>query len=131
MKLEQLTEARYAGKPARLAWFEIGDSRGHPYTNKAVVELEELDRIFSLPRGGEEIEEAWETYFNDKRALFSVSDVYERWSEARASLQKTGEWSDTWEEGALGLSTKGMKSARRLAAEAYAQLEGDDEEDWE
>jgi len=129
VKLEQLTEARYAGKPTPLAWFEIGRGRGEPYSNKTVVELEKLDRIFSLPKG-DELGEAWENYFDDKE-VSSIGELYERWPEARKSLRKTGEWSDTWEEGAFGLSSRGMKTARRLAAEAFTQIDFEDEEDWE
>ena len=130
MKLLQIVEAKYTNpRSARLAWYELGDSRGHPFWGKAVVSLEDLDKLHQLgdtPEG----EDAYDDYFSDKD-IFSPSEVmFTGWKEIRASIQKTGEASGVWEEGTFGISAKGMKRAKQLAALAYHATSDDDEEDW-
>lgn len=128
MKLEQLNEAKYY-KSTRLAWVEMGESRGHSFSGKAVVTLEELDHLAHLDRNTDEGEDAFEDYFMEKD-LYSVSEVFDNWKDVKNSIQTTGEASGILEEGSYGISAKGMKRAKQLAALAYHEMNDDDEEDW-
>ena len=132
MKLEQLQEAKYH-KPTRLAWYEMGESRGHAFSGKAEVTLEDLERFASA--SDDEKDDLFDELFSADAFVGSATEVLNAdprwglWPEVYKDLKEKGETYGMWEEGSYGIAAKGFKRAKELAALAWHQDDGE-EEDW-
>ena len=70
----------------------------------------------------------------EKHRLWGLGEVLRNWKTARNALLSKGLYGEAWEEGIIGLSIKGMKSAgdevKRLRLLELGDEDMDSDEDW-
>ena len=89
--------------------------------NKAVVSIAELDYAETDDDTAHELFE--------KHRIWGLGDVLRNWKKARQALLSKGLYADAWEEGIIGLSTNGMKSAGDEVKRLRLLELGDEDED--
>ena len=89
--------------------------------SKAVVSIEELDYAATDDDVADEL--------SNEHRLWGLGEVLRDWRNARKALLSKGLYAEAWEEGIIGLSTKGIKSAGDEVKRLRLLELGDEDED--